>query len=165
MVSDAIRLPFRQCAFDLLVCQDVVEHLDDDIQALVEMHRVCSPEGLALVLVPAFDALWSSRDVDLGHRRRYTLAALRDRMRRAGFAILRETYTDALLMPLLWGAVKLAPRNGSGVPRLPADAAPGAGPLNRALLAFSRLEAAWASRLGGLPFGVSALVLGQKPPA
>lgn len=43
-------LPFRDRAFPLVVCTDLLEHLDDPQAALRELVRVCS--GLVLVTVP-----------------------------------------------------------------------------------------------------------------
>jgi SAM-dependent methyltransferase len=158
----ATTLPFADGVFDFVVAQDVVEHVRDDAAALAEMFRVCAPGGIALVLVPAFRSLWSSRDLRLGHYRRYTLAEIGDGVASAGFLFLRRTYTDLLLFPVLRATVALAPRGLDGVPEVNLDAPGGKGLVNRALLALSRLEAAWVRR-ASLPFGVSAVVLARKP--
>jgi len=117
--------------------------------------------GLVLVVVPAFGLLWSARDVQLGHHRRYRLPRLRERMTAAGFEIVHGTYTDSWLFPLLAGAILLAGRTPEGLADLRDDAAPGnRGLANRLLLAVSRLEAAWTLRWR-LPFGVAVLAAGR----
>lgn len=162
-VADATALPFGAGTFDFIVTQDVVEHVANDRAALQEIARVCAPGGLVLVLVPAFQFLWSARDVELHHYRRYTVPQLADLIQQSGLVVSHRTYMDAWLLPLLWAAVLTAPRSADGTAQLASDAAPGQnGWLNQALLAVSRIESGIANRFG-LPFGVSAVVLAHKP--
>ena len=49
---DITDVPFKDDAFDLIVCVHVLEHVGDDRGALREMLRVLRPGGIALVLVP-----------------------------------------------------------------------------------------------------------------
>src|SRR5687767_6622160 len=69
--SDAMRLPFRENSFDLVVAMDILEHVKDDSLALNEIYRVLKPGGRIIATVPAYAALWSSHDVALMHFRRY----------------------------------------------------------------------------------------------
>jgi ubiquinone/menaquinone biosynthesis C-methylase UbiE len=161
-VADAARLPFRDERFDLVVAQDVVEHVADDVALLEGLARVCEPGGLALVVAPAGTALWSTRDVRLGHHRRYTLDELTARVGDAGFRLLHRTYLDLWLLPVLRAAVAVARRTPDGIPDLPHEAPGGVGVLNAVLRGVSRAEAALTLRVS-LPLGVSALVLGARP--
>jgi ubiquinone/menaquinone biosynthesis C-methylase UbiE len=161
--ADATALPFGADGFDFVIAQDVIEHIEDDAGALAEIYRVCAPGGLALILVPAFRFLWSARDTALHHHRRYTLSQLTQRVQKAGLDLIHSTYTDLWLLPLLFAAIAVAPRTPDGLADLDSEAAPGkSGLTNQALLAISRLEAAYAI-YARLPFGVSAVVLAQKP--
>ena len=54
-VASAYALPFREGAFDLAVCCEVLEHLDDPDQALREMQRVVSE--YCVVSVPS-EPIW-----------------------------------------------------------------------------------------------------------
>ena len=85
---------------DLVLMMDVLEHVDDDGQLLRQyLHKV--PAGSTFVItVPAFQFLWSSHDVFLEHRRRYTAASLARTVRDAGLEIERLHYFFALLFPL-----------------------------------------------------------------
>lgn len=47
-------LPFRDAAFDVVVCEQVLEHLHDPHDALREMVRCLRPGGLLIVGVPVF---------------------------------------------------------------------------------------------------------------
>ncbi len=78
-------MPFRSGQFNLVSCFEVLEHIDDDEGAAGELHRVTAPGGRLFVTVPAHPKLWSSMDEQVGHRRRYTRAALRDLLVKAGF--------------------------------------------------------------------------------
>jgi ubiquinone/menaquinone biosynthesis C-methylase UbiE len=162
-VADATTLPFQADLFDLVIAQDVVEHIEDDQRAISEIYRVCTPGGLALILVPAFRFLWSARDIDLHHYRRYTLSQLTQRMQAVGFNIVHRTYTDLFLLPMLYAAIATAPRTPDGLAALDTANPPGkSGLANKGLLAISRLEATYA-KYATLPFGVSAVVLARKP--
>src|SRR5256885_4756732 len=54
---------------DVVLLLDVIEHLDDDVAALVAARRAVAPGGLLVVTVPAYQWLWSGHDEVLGHRR------------------------------------------------------------------------------------------------
>ena len=49
---DMTDVPFKDDAFDLIVCVHVLEHVPDDRQAMREMVRVLRPGGVAMLLVP-----------------------------------------------------------------------------------------------------------------
>lgn len=46
------RLPFASAEFDLILSHEVLEHVDDDRQALQEIGRVLRPGGRAVIFVP-----------------------------------------------------------------------------------------------------------------
>jgi ubiquinone/menaquinone biosynthesis C-methylase UbiE len=53
-------LPFKDATFDAVVCSEILEHLDDDSNALKEIYRVLKPQGIFLASVPHlhFPFLW-----------------------------------------------------------------------------------------------------------
>ncbi|MFA6110211.1 MAG: class I SAM-dependent methyltransferase [Candidatus Latescibacterota bacterium] len=51
-VADVYRLPFQPASFDALVLSEVLEHLTEPVQALVEVRRVLLPGGRLLICVP-----------------------------------------------------------------------------------------------------------------
>lgn len=57
--------------FDVVLALDVLEHLDHDEEALLNLAKLVRPEGLAIMTVPARPDLWSEFDRIQGHRRRY----------------------------------------------------------------------------------------------
>ncbi|MFN8638977.1 MAG: methyltransferase domain-containing protein [Dehalococcoidia bacterium] len=160
---DATQLALRDDGFDVAVALDVLEHLDDDLAAARELRRVLRPRGLLLVSVPAYQWLWSSHDVALHHRRRYTRRQLSGVLERAGFALELASYAMSLaLLPA--AAVRLLER------LRPAGVAEGehvsgyvsVSPLTNAVL--SRLVALDRHAIGRLPIpgGLSVIAVARK---
>lgn len=52
---DIHRMPFANDSFDVVLCNHVLEHVDDDIQAMREIARVLKPGGYAILQVPFFN--------------------------------------------------------------------------------------------------------------
>lgn len=154
----AEQLPYEDGSFDLVTALDVVEHLDDDVAGLREMHRVLRPGGRAMLFVPAFMFLWGVQDDISHHRRRYTLAGLRRAVKDAGFEVERMTYANlSFFGPILLGrllmratGLKPASENNINVSALN-------GVLGRILGAESRLL-----RRVNFPFGVSAICVARR---
>jgi SAM-dependent methyltransferase len=85
--------PSRQApegSFDAAMLLDVIEHVDDDAALVADVAARVRPAGLLLVSVPAWPALFSAHDVALHHHRRYTPAACRDVVVRAGLEVVQS---------------------------------------------------------------------------
>lgn len=50
-------IPFEKDTFDVIFCNHVLEHVEDDIQAMKEILRVLRPGGWAILQVPFFHPL------------------------------------------------------------------------------------------------------------
>lgn len=50
--ANLYHLPFASCTFDKAILSEVLEHVDDDVQALREVKRVLQPGGLIAITVP-----------------------------------------------------------------------------------------------------------------
>lgn len=155
-LPDAI--PFPPGSLDGVLLLDVLEHIDDDREALGAIRRLLRPGGLLLCTVPAFQALWSPHDVVLGHRRRYTAAALRRLLEGVGFRVTRLTYFNTLLaLPVVVFKLLESRRrsHGHGLVSLPRW-------LNALLARLFAFEARLLRR-GNFPFGISVLAVAQRP--
>lgn len=75
---------------------NVLEHIEDDLGILRELFRRLTPGGRLLIYVPAFEILFSSADKRVGHKRRYTKAALVRRLESVGFQVKQARYIDSL---------------------------------------------------------------------
>ena len=51
---DIHAIPFEKNAFDVVLCNHVLEHVNDDIKAMTEIHRVLKSNGFAIMQVPFF---------------------------------------------------------------------------------------------------------------
>jgi SAM-dependent methyltransferase len=166
--ADAAELPFPDGYFDIITALDVIEHLDDDHDALVELRRVLKPGGLLIVSVPAYPLLWSYWDDILGHRRRYTVPSMRRAVRGAGLRVRRASYSNALILaPTVAVRILKTLRQGAaeraGQESDPeTDFMPVPGWLNRALTGYYMWEARTLARRS-LPFGLSVVCVAQKP--
>ena len=87
--------------YEVVTMFDVLEHIEDDVDALRAVHRLLADGGLFMCTVPALMSLWSDHDVVLHHYRRYTRKQLQTMLTGAGFRVERITYYTGLLLPVL----------------------------------------------------------------
>lgn len=100
---DALDLPYVE-AFDVVCAFDVLEHIQDDRDALAGLARATKPGGGVVVTVPQHRWLWSIADEAALHARRYTRAELRDKLQSAGLGVLRATSFVSLLLPVMFAS-------------------------------------------------------------
>jgi SAM-dependent methyltransferase len=77
--------------FDLLCAFEVLEHIDDDKEALAEWLLLVRPGGHLMLSVPAFQERFGAMDTHAGHFRRYSPADLEDRLIEAGLTDVEIT--------------------------------------------------------------------------
>ncbi len=102
-------LPFPEHAFDCVIVSEVLEHLEDDDAALVELSRVLRPGGVLAVSVPREgpEALcWALsrqyRNSPGGHVRIYRRAELRRKLGVHGYRVFATHFAHALHSPYWW---------------------------------------------------------------
>lgn len=93
-VADVAALPNE--AFHFAYTLNVLEHIEDDVEALRVLRAKLVPRGRLFVYVPAFPVLYTSMDLRVRHVRRYTRATLRGSLEAAGFEIRELRYADSL---------------------------------------------------------------------
>jgi SAM-dependent methyltransferase len=93
-------LPFGLTAFDLVCLFDVLEHIQDDVNALRSIRSLLKSRGKLLLTVPAHQWLWSAHDHQLHHVRRYTASTLKRCFEAGGLRATKLTYFNACLFPL-----------------------------------------------------------------
>ena len=69
--ADIASLPFDNASFDLVVCFETIEHLDDDVGALRELRRVLADDGLLIISTPNRDEYLVENEF---HKREYAPA-------------------------------------------------------------------------------------------
>jgi SAM-dependent methyltransferase len=81
-------------AFDTVMCLNVLEHIEDDVDALGRMARLCSPGGRVILLVPAHMSAYGTLDERFGHFRRYNRRTLGRACAAAGLRIGHGFYMN-----------------------------------------------------------------------
>jgi SAM-dependent methyltransferase len=100
VLVDEGRLPPLAPGHTLLSLFDVLEHIDDDVGTLRFLLEVLAPGGVLVLTVPAHPYLFDDMDRIAHHRRRYRRSELGDKLRSAGFRVLRLAHFMAPLVPL-----------------------------------------------------------------
>jgi SAM-dependent methyltransferase len=75
--------------YDAVCAFEVLEHIEDDRQALASWRARLVPGGFLLLSVPAHSRRFGLSDTYVGHCRRYDRAQLRERLEAEGFEIVR----------------------------------------------------------------------------
>lgn len=83
-------------SYDYIFTLNVLEHIEDDDAALLDLAAKLKPGGRLLIYVPAFQVLFSSMDRAVGHYRRYRLEGLTAKVSSAGFEIKEARYVDSV---------------------------------------------------------------------
>jgi SAM-dependent methyltransferase len=157
-------IPFASGTFDLVTAIDVLYTLAEEAEAaaVADMHRVLRPGGHLIVNVAALGILKGNHSLFGAEVRRSTRRRLRRVLSAAGFDVVRLTYTNFSLFPLML-AVRTAQR-AIGLPtpeEAGTDLAIPLAPLNAALSALLWCEAR-ALRVVDMPIGSSLLCLARK---
>ena len=108
--GDLSCLPIRDRQFHLVGLFDVLEHIQNDSEALRQMNRILTNEGFLLVNVPAHQKLWSYFDLISHHQRRYETSDLQKKLEQTGFRVDYITEYMQVLYPLAYLRTKLTRR-------------------------------------------------------
>ncbi|MEM7724242.1 MAG: class I SAM-dependent methyltransferase [Pseudomonadota bacterium] len=153
---------FRDAQYDVVVMFDVLEHVEQEHDALKVVKDHVKPKGRLLLTVPAYQWLWTSHDERMHHFRRYNRQMLRASLEDAGWTVERIGYFNTYLFPLAVLArlkdkvVGASVSTGSRVPN---------STVNRLFYRVFQSELPRIRR-GGFPFGLSvfAMATRQDPP-
>lgn len=101
---DITQLPLENNSIDLISCYHILEHIDNDAQAMSELYRVLKPGGTALVQTPFKEGdiyedfsitTPQEREIHFGqddHVRIYSVQGLKTRLEKAGFNVTVSKY-------------------------------------------------------------------------
>jgi 2-polyprenyl-3-methyl-5-hydroxy-6-metoxy-1,4-benzoquinol methylase len=81
------RAEVQRLGVDTVVCLNVLEHIEDDVSTLADLHAILPAGGRLVLIVPALARLYGTLDVHLRHFRRYEKAELESKVRAAGFSL------------------------------------------------------------------------------
>ncbi|MFC1454942.1 class I SAM-dependent methyltransferase [Candidatus Undinarchaeota archaeon] len=92
IIKDSIENTKINEKFDTVVCSEVIEHIEDDVEALRNMKKCLVKGGRLILTVPAHSWLFGAHDERLGHRRRYSKRDLRKKLTEVGFDVEKIRY-------------------------------------------------------------------------
>jgi SAM-dependent methyltransferase len=98
---------------DTVVMMNVLEHIEDDVEALRSLAKVTLPGGRIIIWVPGYMQLYGDFDRKVGHVTRYTPATLRSTVSKAGLDIDVLKPINFLGGIAWWAAVR---KGGTGAP-------------------------------------------------
>lgn len=147
--SHALNIPDN--SLDGIVMVNVLEHVEDDINALAQLMRILKPGGHLMLYVPALSWLMSELDRMHGHYRRYERQELRDKVSGQGFEVVRHKFMDFPgVVP--WWLINVVGKQTSFNPRM--------------IAIYDRWITPTARFLEGLvspPIGKNLLLVARKP--
>ena len=151
-----------QAKYDLIAAFDVLEHIADEAQVLMQMRERLIPGGRLILTVPAHQTLWSPFDVASGHERRYSMTTLSRALRASGFQVEYVTYFMSLLFPPMWLRRRLLRSEKQDMGALldsEFQIVPG---VNRVAYELLRREALAVRRRWRLPMGTSLAAIARR---
>lgn len=108
-VANGLQLPFADRSFDVVICSEVLEHIEDYTGVLAEIDRVLKPAGLFAASVPAFFPEWvcwrlsdEYHRVEGGHIRIFRERELRGSIEKLGHRYFARHKAHALHAPYWW---------------------------------------------------------------
>ena len=120
LVSSINRLPFSDQSFDVVLCTEVLEHLENDQEAVAELVRVLKPTGNIVISVPRY---WPERicwflskayhNMANGHLRIYKRHQLIALLERYDLRLWRVHYAHSLHVPFWWLKCLVGIENGT----------------------------------------------------
>ena len=149
-------LPFPDAAFAAAVTADVLCHGGvDPPLALAELRRVLRPGGRLVANMPAYAWLLSAHDRQVHNVRRCTARQLSTMLQQAGFTLVRASYWNSLLLPLMVAQRKLRAQGSAA-----SDVAPFPPWLDAMFHATTEAERRLPFRL---PAGGSVMATAERP--
>jgi SAM-dependent methyltransferase len=150
-------MPFSNASLGAYLSLDVLCHGGvEPMAALKEAHRCLKPGAVALLNLPAYGWLLSAHDRRVHNVRRFTLGQARTLLAGHGFRVLRSSYWNTFLFPLML-LHRLIERDDA--PSNVRDYPPWLDRLFSAALAVERLLIGLGLRL---PFGGSLIIVAAR---
>ncbi len=138
-------------SFDTVICVRLLDSMEDDVDSLRRMRRLCHDDGNVVIVASAHMSAYGELDRAVGHRRRYNRRSLARAFQEAGLSVTHSTYQNRLgYFGWLWQSRILRRR---GIPTS------GARTLDRLVPFLDAFE-----RIVHPPFGQSIIMVGTPSP-
>ncbi len=151
----------EECSYDAVLMLDVLEHLSDPKAGFAAALRLVKPAGYVICTLPAFQWLWTQRDMFHHHNKRYSRRELLEIVHSSGsIASAWISYMNFFLFPLAfvervanqWFALRKSPKDLHLVPR----------PINQLLSSIFASERFFLRMRIRFPYGLSLVGVVQK---
>lgn len=142
---------------------DVLEHIDEDEEFLIECYRILKPGGTIFITVPAVQSLYSEFDREVGHFRRYSLKQLTEKTKGAGFTIEYSSYFFYFLPVIIFLVRFLIYPFKTKSKRRATGHLKNKSSLGKAVAFFLKPELNRIEKLKKVPTGSSCLIVAKKP--
>jgi SAM-dependent methyltransferase len=153
---DALKMPFDS-AYDAVGMFDVLEHIDEDVTAIRNVHKILVPGGLFFISVPQYSWMWSKADDEAFHKRRYSRKELKEKLHQSGFRVLYCGSFMFTLFPFMYVSRILSKRREGKGTELEMNPF-----INYVFRFLSRLDVLLINAGFQLPFGGSIMCVAQK---
>jgi SAM-dependent methyltransferase len=100
---------------DCVYTSNVLEHIENDLDALKSIRKLIKPSGRLAIYVPALPMLFSDLDRKVGHFRRYKKKELINKVQAAGFTVENCFYSDSIGVLASFALILVGFRNKSGL--------------------------------------------------
>jgi SAM-dependent methyltransferase len=162
--ADACSLPIEDATADGAVSANLLEHVPDDLAALVELRRVLRPRARAALVVPYGPTTYDYYDRFLGHQRRYARGELARKSMAAGLEVIGDTYLGSFLYPAFWLVKKRNRRRHGGLHGEALESRVADDIMRTRESRLAQMLSALERRVPlKLPFGIRELVVVRRP--
>jgi SAM-dependent methyltransferase len=98
ILSPLHQIPVEAGFFDAIICNAVLEHVENPEEVMREFQRVCKPGGILYLVVPFIQP----EHLDPTDFQRYTIAGLQRLVRQHGFEVVEANGVHSVYTTLAW---------------------------------------------------------------
>ena len=98
--------------YPVITSLNVLEHIDDDENAIKEITKKIEKDGLLILYVPASMKAWSQMDIDAGHYRRYEKKEIIKKLENNNLKVVHFSFKDCSgwLILVIFRFLKIKPK-------------------------------------------------------
>jgi SAM-dependent methyltransferase len=162
---DLVRCPLPPACVDAVVLLNVLEHIEDDREAVRRVAGILRPGGVAIVEVPAGPRLYDVYDEYLQHHRRYSASALASLLSDAGLTLLEQSHLGCTVYPAFALVKHWRRRMAAADPAVKRRVVEASIQNTRGSVLVRGLLTceSWLGRYVSFPFGIRCVAIGRKP--
>jgi SAM-dependent methyltransferase len=158
---DATRIPFQE-KFDAVGAFDVLEHIEEDVEVMKNVHKSLKKGGLFFISVPQYMFMWSQADDMAFHKRRYTRSEMKQKLESVGFEVAYLSSFVFTLFPLMYTSRKLRGKEERKTDKEDMEEFNIPPIVNKTFSAFMKIDEFLIKNGIKLPFGGSVIAVAKK---